>query len=631
MSKLEHLEEELYGKEEGPWHKRMKRRVFFPRRPKDIPTSWIGREEKPVLAPPRERRLLKLFAAGMLFVVLLGGAIFLFLYLGTRGSELLISFPGRNSVEAGETIILPVVFKNMSNVPLKDAELVVTLPSGTSLVEEGIEKKGMTRLTQKLKDIGPRSEESIEFRVRFFGREREEKEVRASILYRPENLRARFSADGSKKFMIVSVPVALSWDVPSVLSGGQETEIKINYTSHGRVTFDDLSLQLEYPPGFQFISSSPEPVSGEENLWQIGNLEPGKGGTIAVRGIIAGEEGEIKAFRAGVGIWNDTARTLTFYTESSRETKIAVTPLAVKVSLLGVAKNLVTPGDQLQFAVRYRNNTAFALRNVTVKSQIFGEIVDFSTLSLGGGGVFDAPSRSIIWGPGNVFALRSLAPAVEGEFTFFVMTRAQAIMRSSDDKNLTVNIRSAIEPAGIPQELQGTDLRSEDTLQFKVRTKVIFTGRTRYRSSPLKNTGPLPPRVGQETTYTMFLDIRNFTNDLQNAEVRVPIPPNVRWLDSVSGKDQAVTFQQDSGEVIWRIGNVEAGTGVIKPALTLAFQVAFTPSEADAGKVMVLAAGASFAALDTFTGETISQRTSPFTTELRDDASSNQDEWGVVR
>ena len=85
MSKLEELEEELYGKEEGKASERMGKRIFFPKAPSRTPAAWQEQKKKGVSGGfVFDRRMLRIFFWGLGILGALGIAFFLFLYLGLR-------------------------------------------------------------------------------------------------------------------------------------------------------------------------------------------------------------------------------------------------------------------------------------------------------------------------------------------------------------------------------------------------------------------------------------------------------------------------------------------------------------------------------------------------------------------
>lgn len=430
--------------------------------------------------------------------------------------------------------------------------------------------------------------------------------------------------------MIASVPLALSWEMPEELSRGQDVEVGVRYTSNAGIPFENLSLRLEYPPGFTFKSANLKPAVGD-NIWEIGDLDPGEEGAITIIGSINGEEGELKAFRGGLGVFNQTTSEWRLYTESNKVVKIEISPLSIEGFLRGSRSGTLSPGDLPNFSVRYKNNTEVILRNITVKAFLEGAILEPQSIFISQGGVLDALSRAIIWSPASIEDLRELAPGDSGEFTFGVQTKSRPVMRSLGDTNLVVRLRSMIEAANVPAELQGVELAKEDILEFKVGSLVLFFAKSLHRSSPIQNTGPLPPKVGEKTTYTIQWELRNFTNNLTNVEIKTSLPPNIKWEGATYPGEARITYDPASGEVRWAIAGVPAGTGVLAPALVAAFQVSLVPAETDIGRRVSLTNESVFSAKDSFTGEEISKKFGGLSTETREDPAVKFSEWDVVR
>lgn len=616
MTKLEELESELY-REEGKEdiESRQKKRFFLSPSQTNPPHSWKEPEETGGVrrSPLFERRATKIAIGVVLTLIASAGALFLFLYFGSRPQEVAMRVEAREEIESGETLTLSIPYENISRSPLRDVELTIILPRGTRVREGGNEYEAPARITKSLSDVVSGEERVEEITVRMFGKESESIKVDTILSYRPENVSARFTAEASKVFKVVRVPLGITWDVPETLAEGQEVDLLVRYSSNSRDTFSNLSLRLDFPPGFTFKDSNPKP-SAENTVWNIGELKAGGSGVVTIRGSVTGEEGEIKTFRGGVGVYSFETREWTPYFDSFREAKIAVTPLWVEGRLGGAREATIDPGQQLRFSVRYQNNTPYPLKDVTVRTVIDGSILDLPTMTIGQGGVFDFESRSIVWGPANVEDLAEIPPGAGGSLSFSVNTKDTPSVKTSDDQKLVVRLSSHIEASGIPQELIGTDLKHDDVTEFKVNSKVIFAGKALYTYPPLPNTGPIPPKVGQKTTYAIVWEIRNFTNDLKNAEVKALLPPNVKWERVFIPANTSLTYTESSGEIKWKIGTVEAGRGVTSPALTTSFRISVIPSEVDIGKDITLLPGAILTAEDSFTGTKVEKSLPAFST-----------------
>ena len=619
MPKLEDIERELYGKEKEAAEdieRRIKWRMFSSPSRSRVSTIWTpehnsaGDGERPWIRHPW-----RYFFGGTFFVLIILAGIFVFFYLRTQGQEARIELQGSDTIQSGGIITISMVYKNVSRTTLRDGEIVVTLPEGSFVRDQGVDNKAPIRISKPVEDLKPGDQGVIEMSVRLFGQEREDEKIQAIYYYRPENLRARFSARVEKIVRIVKVPLVLSMEVPDILSRGQDVSIKVHYVLDGTLPFEEMALHMEYPNGFTFISSEPKPVVNN-TIWDLGTLEPGREGIITIRGTMAGEEGEVKAFRSGIGTFDSFTKQIRVFSQSSKEITIAVTPLSVQGFLGKDRQGVVRPGEELKFVIRYRNNTNETLKNITVKALFEGKMLDKLKLSVGDEGVVDFQTGAVIWGPGNVPQLRQLEPNESGELIVIIRMKDPPPVIDQKDKNFTVAMRSLISVASIPDELKGTNLSSEDIVEFKVASRVIFSGKALYGSSPIPNSGPFPSETGKKTTYAIVWEIKNFTNDIANADIVATLPPNVTWENVTKTDGASITYDAPSSEVRWHVGTVAAGVGVRSPTFTGAFQVSIIPAEIDRDRPIKLINQSRFTGTDSFAGIAVDQEIGPMTDRI---------------
>jgi hypothetical protein len=127
-----------------------------------------------------------------------------------------------------------------------------------------------------------------------------------------------------------------------------------------------------------------------------------------------------------------------------------------------------------------------------------------------------------------------------------------------------------------------------------------------YYTGPFANSGPVPPKVGQETTYTILWSLKGNSNDLSNVKVAAYIPTYVRWLNAVSESNkEEIEFNENNNMIIWNVGDLTAGTGAVSPAKEIAFQVSFIPNPNQVGSAPVLVESAKVEAYDNFVGDSL--------------------------
>jgi hypothetical protein len=128
--------------------------------------------------------------------------------------------------------------------------------------------------------------------------------------------------------------------------------------------------------------------------------------------------------------------------------------------------------------------------------------------------------------------------------------------------------------------------------------------------------GPLPPQVGQITTYRVIWNITNSLHDLENITVKATLPPDVSWSANASQDLGAIVYNNDDDTVTWSISSIPTD----KTQIFGSFSISITPESDDIGSFMKLISGSDLYALDSSTKTTISRQTDSLTTDLIDDS-----------
>jgi hypothetical protein len=145
--------------------------------------------------------------------------------------------------------------------------------------------------------------------------------------------------------------------------------------------------------------------------------------------------------------------------------------------------------------------------------------------------------------------------------------------------------------------------------KIKFNSVIQLAAKVLYFTGPLKNGGPLPPKVGSQTTYTMVWSMVNSSNSLEAGRVKAILPPYVEWLAVQAPTNEILTFTPvaaGGGEVVWDLGTVPGGTGVASPPREVAFQIGLTPSVTQAGSSPVLLSAPTLEGIDSFTRQPLS-------------------------
>ena len=102
------------------------------------------------------------------------------------------------------------------------------------------------------------------------------------------------------------------------------------------------------------------------------------------------------------------------------------------------------------------------------------------------------------------------------------------------------------------------DQQVQDTaeLTIKVNSKLGIDAKGYHEDTFLPNSGPIPPKVAQTTTYTIYWYVTNPSNDVENARVEAILPSNVEWLNKFKPSSSMSRYPRLSAGSGCRIGNL---------------------------------------------------------------------------
>jgi hypothetical protein len=511
--------------------------------------------------------------------------------------------------DLGQEVEYIVRYKNNGNFRLDNPELIFEAPE-YSLSEGEIFERKILGLEDLGAAIYPGEEKTFSFKMNLLGKEGDIKIVRASLSYQPKDLKAKYESSSSFTTQIRSVPITFDLDLPSKIGSGKDFNIKINYFSNIDYLLTDLRCQIEYPVGFEFIESTPKSI--EKTDWDIPVLNKAEGGRIEIVGNLSGDIGEARVFKAKLGIWKDGEFIL--LKEITKGVEIVEPLLYLRQEINGNPQYVTFPGDWLHYEIYFKNIGDEDLDNLFMVSTLEGESFDFQTIRSDSGS-HQSGDNSIVFDWRNIPKLQYLAPLEEGKVEFWIKVKDDL----GNVKNPTLKNKVFVGQA-------------KEEFVTKISSKVEITQKGYFEDEVFGNSGPLPPEVGRSTTYTIMWQVKNYYSNIKDAKVKAVLPKNVELTGEIFPKDEIekFTFDSDSREIVWSVGDLERGVGASGETLTLAFQIFFRPDESQRGQTPEIIGGARIMGEDSWT-ETIIQGSAPAVNTLLPDDPTVEEEMGVVK
>ncbi|MFH1671195.1 MAG: hypothetical protein ABH889_00235 [Candidatus Portnoybacteria bacterium] len=571
---------------------------------------------------PEQKRKIRIAGIWVLAAFLIVSGFFFWRGLTSFDKDKVkLEIEGSERMVSGDEVKYVVKYKNETKLALNNLELVFRYP------EDSIPSDSNDLVRSfSLGSLAVGEEKEIELPVRVIGLKEEKKKAWAELFYTPGNLSSRFSNKAEFETEIISVPFILDFDLPEKLVDGQSFSFSLIYSNQSDASFDDLRIEIEYPAGFVFESAQPSPYQ-EDNLWLINQLMAGDQGKIFIKGSLSGLEKEDKLFKAKLGVSKN--EEFIPYAQITGASQISVSPLLINQTINQSSEYIARVGEVLEYLISYKNTTDIGVGDVVITSKLEGQILDLTSLETDPGS-YDGSAQTITWNTSNLSDLEYLGPQEGGEIKFYITLKNTPPISNYSDKNFKVTNTLKINSGKVPLSLERIDISGESKSVVRVITDLTFQSQGFYNDDLIPNSGPIPPRVGQKTTYTIKWRVVNKNNDVGDARVEAYLPPHVKWEGKTSPANANLIHTPSTGQVVWDIGNLPAATGVLSPVKQVAFQVSITPSLANLGERVELIGQSKITGQDVFTGTHLDSITDSIDTDLPDDTSIGSSKSAVV-
>ena len=140
--------------------------------------------------------------------------------------------------------------------------------------------------------------------------------------------------------------VILSIGGEEQIAYGDDVRYRVRFKNAQTVPLAGATIEVRYPAGFVFATSSIDPDAGADNVWTLGKLADGEGAFIDISGALYGDVGEAQSFRVFLS-YTPGNFSSTFQKVATQETTIVSTPLEVALS----APSEVAQGTAAEFVM----------------------------------------------------------------------------------------------------------------------------------------------------------------------------------------------------------------------------------------------------------------------------------------
>lgn len=627
-SVIENLKKSLYSPNAPDI--RTKRRLRFTKQDISVKTDWEHpkeEEEKIELNQTYKSHSMSFFTKILILsIVFFFVAIGIGAYLLLNGSNIIsannidIAITSPVSVVGGEPIAFDVQVFNKNNIKLETVDLSVDFPTGTvDSIDTTKELKNFRELIPDI-EVGGVSQKTIKAVI--YGEENSKKEIKITVEYRVKGSNAIFHKEKTFNILISSSPLTLSISSFKEVNSGQEFEFAVTITSNSKQVIKNLLLKAIYPFGYSYISSDVKPFS-DNSTWNVGDMPPGSVKVLKIKGKLDGQDEESRVFRFVTGVQSvrNNKAIGTEYIASTQEISIKKPFIGVGLSVNGDSESLEYVGtfnNQLKVEVSYFNNLPTQIIDGEIRVKLLGSAFDKFSITPEQG-LYNSSTNEIVWNSITSPYLKSIDAGGNGRVSFSVTPKdlssaQQPIINPDILLNVSVNAKRNSEN-NVPESIASSAQR-----HIKISSDASLGGQIVRAVGPFVNSGPIPPKVETQTTYTVVWTVDNTSSSVSGAQVRSSLPSYVKWLGKTEPSNEDIKYNSVSGEIVWNVGDVDTYTLSNSSRRQVSFQIGLIPGINQIRQSPVLVNQAILKAQDNFTNETLNSTVNALNTRFSTDS-----------
>lgn len=522
------------------------------------------------------------------------------------GSKVNISLSVPKEAVSGTDFSFTIEYSNGEDVDLEDVEIKAFYPEGFEFTSSEPKNQEATFDTWKFDRIQKGESGKITIQGKLLGDLNSEKKWKAIITYKPKNVSSHFSKETEAVCKINSSALTVLSELQNVAASGEEIAWTIKYSNTEKNDIANIKIEAIYPDGFEFQEAKPK-ASRENNLWENLTLGANEEAELVIKGKLSGNLDESKTLTANIGVVDSKGK---FWPQQKIENSVKIIEANLEINQTQ-DKETANPGDLIEYKATLKNTGSVAIENIVITNEIDTKFLDAESIQVENA---KFEEQKIVWNKDTLEQLASLEPEKEVQISFKVKVIQNIKTQNTEDKNFVIKNKVKIEG-----EVEGKKTSWESSeLNCKIATLVSLKSEAHFvdYEGIQVGTGPIPPEVGKTTSYLIYWQAGNQTNDVEKAKVIAVLPEGVTWTGKTTSTQGSLSFDSKTRRVIWDIGSIPAHAGSLLSGLEATFEISITPKTEDVGKVLLLLNESLLQGTDTFCKIKVKDSTMRLDTDL---------------
>ncbi|MCX6745897.1 MAG: hypothetical protein NTX00_02650 [Candidatus Parcubacteria bacterium] len=535
---------------------------------------------------------------------------------------------------SGDNINYQIKISNQENTSLTKVQLDVYFPNGfivgkTSL--PWLTKSDQTNNNQsniktwQISDLGPGQILLLDISGQLIADLNSKQIISATLSYVPANFNSEFQKTTTFTSDVNASLVDLAVESPAQTADSENTDLILKISNQSETLTLNIEIDLNFPDEFTLTESQvirPDNPNLEiqkaaaneasPKIWTIDQLLPKTENQIKLKGKFSVTESKTVELTAQLKL-KGTAEDYYLLKEQKIDIEVVKGNLLTNLIISGSNQNQpVNFGDTLNYLLVLQNKSKKALGDLKVRAILDSALLNWSSLNDKNKGLIE--DMQILWTKDQIPSLALLLPEEEVEISFQInLNNDQSKKFHPEDYQIKSSFETQINKI---DNATAEVVVPSNTVINQINTDLNFIAEVRYFASD-NNTvgsGPLPPIIGQKTSYRVYLKLNNSLHEIQNIEAKVKLPDYVNY-ESQENYSTGSILKNEQQEIVWQISRIPTSVSQADAS----FEISITPASKDAQKILTLINEINLTATDAQTNGQITKSLQGFTTNLDSD------------
>jgi uncharacterized repeat protein (TIGR01451 family) len=556
------------------------------------------------------------------------GAYYLYMQKGVDEAMVEFSIDGKTDALAGEEFNYAINYKNTSNVEVKNVKIEAEFPKNFRFIESEPAPAKNKNLWQ-IDSIPAHRSGVIRLKGALIGPVDEANTMLARISYMPVNFSSEFKKDASIITTVKDIGINFVFTNPASALAGDTNEVVIKFTANSENAMKNFLINIESNDNIEYMAA--DVASGNAKSKKAStSIDEIKPGSWQVNGVSETEQ-ELKfSFKFKDKLKDQEDMVIHFeqkyedaayrFLDKTLSFEVVKNNLNLTLILNGSRDSGgIDFGQALNYSLVYANKGESEMKDVVIMAVLNGDLLDWASLNDQNKG--QAQTNAITWSKEEIPGLASVGIGQEGTIDFSINVSSSTEI----DINKSYEIKSYAQFLLGGQKKSSDDMKS-NTIISKLNSDTNLKEQVKYFNDDniAVGSGPLPPKVGQTTSFKVYWTVSNNLHELNDLKIETKLPPYAKWEDKNQVSAGTLQYIAEENKVVWNIGRLPISV----PLAEGEFTISITPTVTDVDKIMVLLNGTNLSGTDSVTKSVINKINKAKTTKLEDDTIAEND--GIV-